>query len=180
MYPAASRKAPVARRIVHAGAADLGVHIIGASGVIRGERSIAHHRSAGRRDEGNDGNDGDRDRSHDHDSPAVGWRVAGGGSATMVGDTLQLTDARTKRYAGSAFWPHRLSGAGTLTATFDEVIEGGSGADGLTLTILDAAAGRPSALGSIGGGLGWSGIRGFAVAFDTFQDPGDPSYPSGW
>jgi len=54
----------------------------------------------------------------------------------------------------------------------------GSGADGLTLTILDAAAGGPSALGSIGGGLGWSGIPGFAVAFDTFQDPGDPSYNS--
>ena len=54
----------------------------------------------------------------------------------------------------------------------------GSGADGLTLTILDAAAGGPSALGSIGGGLGWPGIPGFAVAFDTFQDPGDPSYNS--
>jgi hypothetical protein len=31
-------------------------------------------------------------------------------------------------------------------------------------------------MGRVGGGLGWSGIPGFAVAFDTFQNIGDPSY----
>ncbi|MGZ6979812.1 MAG: hypothetical protein ACXVJW_17010, partial [Acidimicrobiia bacterium] len=32
-----------------------------------------------------------------------------------------------------------------------------------------------SSLGSAGGGLGFSGIPGIAVAMDTFQNPGDPS-----
>src|SRR5205814_10714099 len=55
-------------------------------------------------------------------------------------------------------------------------IGGGSGADGLTLVLADPARGAtPSSLGEPGGGLGFGGIAGLAVAFDTYKNSVNPS-----
>jgi MYXO-CTERM domain-containing protein len=48
-------------------------------------------------------------------------------------------------------------------------------ADGMTLTFADAKANATPILGATGGGLGFSGVTGVALAFDTFQDGTDPS-----
>jgi hypothetical protein len=95
------------------------------------------------------------------------------GSATMVDTTLQLTAARPDQ-AGSDFQSTAVPSA-NLSATFTANIGGGSGADGMTFALLDASKRGPASLGADGGGLGWLGLPGVAVALDTYRDPTDPS-----
>lgn len=101
------------------------------------------------------------------------WQL--NGSAKLSAGSVVLTTARI-RTAGSAIWPHPLRGITSLSASFDVQMDGGTGADGATFALINASTGRSTSLGKIGGGLGWAGIPGRAVAFDTFQNPGDPSY----
>ena len=61
-----------------------------------------------------------------------------------------------------------------LHVCFDAQITGGTGADGMTLMLLDASAGN-GALGAGGSGLGFGGLPGMAVALDTYLGTGDPS-----
>ncbi len=65
---------------------------------------------------------------------------------------------------------------GALSATFTAHLGGGSGADGLTFALLDAAQTTESALGGAGGELGFGGLPGVAVTLDTHMD--GPGYPS--
>jgi hypothetical protein len=106
---------------------------------------------------------------------AGGWQL--NGSATLVSSgsppNLQLTAATTNE-AGSAFWPTALPGVG-ISAAFDASIGSGTGADGLTFTLADASSSSPTALGSAGGGEGFSGINGIAVSLDTYQNSVNPS-----
>jgi len=106
---------------------------------------------------------------------AGGWQL--NGSATLVTTTnppnLQLTPA-TPEKVGSAFWPTAVPSAGIIAA-FDISIGSGSGADGETFTLADASVTTPSALGVVGGGLGYSGITGIAVSFDTYKNAVNPS-----
>lgn len=110
-------------------------------------------------------------------SPATtqsGWQL--NGTTALVNGGLQLTDATTKFSAGSAFWPMPIVSPSSMTVSFDAVMDGGTGADGLALAFADVNAGAKStSLGSSGGGLGWSGIPGFAVALDTYANGTDPS-----
>jgi hypothetical protein len=101
-----------------------------------------------------------------------GWTL--NGSATISGPNLILTPNSANK-AGSAFWPDPVVTNGFHVA-FDETIDQGNGADGMTFTFADPAAGATaSSLGADGGGLGYSGIPGVAVTFDTFQNGTDPS-----
>jgi outer membrane protein assembly factor BamB len=85
-----------------------------------------------------------------------------------------LTDAKTTGdEAGLAYYPTPVPGVG-VTATFDALLENGTGADGLTFALLNAAAGAPE-LGGDGGGLGVGGNNGVAVALDTYKNTGNPS-----
>jgi hypothetical protein len=106
-------------------------------------------------------------------SPAAGgWTL--NGSAALSGSTLVVTPA-TNGAVGSAFWPTPVASDG-LDVQFDAAIDTGSGADGLTLTLANPAAGAAAtSLGAGGGGLGFSGIAGVAVALDTFQNAVNPS-----
>src|SRR5262249_30659406 len=54
-------------------------------------------------------------------------------------------------------------------------INGGTGADGQALVLADASKATPASLGAKGGGLGFSGISGIAVAFDTYKNTANPS-----
>lgn len=87
---------------------------------------------------------------------------------------LQLTDTNAAGYeAGLAYYPTPVPGVG-VTATFDALLENGTGADGLTSALLNATSLAP-VLGAIGGGLGFSGNSGVAVALDTYQNSVNPS-----
>ena len=74
---------------------------------------------------------------------AGGWQLNGTAllNTTASPPNLQLT-AATNWQAGSAFYPIPVPGVG-ITATFDAFIGSGSGADGLTFTLADAASRNP-------------------------------------
>ncbi|MFF0750758.1 choice-of-anchor D domain-containing protein [Streptomyces sp. NPDC004267] len=103
---------------------------------------------------------------------AGGWTL--NGNAQISGNDLQLTQA-TANQRGTAVWPVPVLTDG-LKATFTTVIGGGTGADGLGFALLDPARTTPGALGAGGGGLGYSGLPGVAVTFDTYDNgANDPS-----
>ncbi|MEU7016042.1 choice-of-anchor D domain-containing protein [Streptomyces sp. NPDC046385] len=103
---------------------------------------------------------------------AGGWKL--NGNALISGGDLQLTQA-TPGQRGTAVWPVPVLTDG-LKATFTTVIGGGDGADGLSFALLDPARTTPGALGAGGGGLGYSGLPGTAVTFDTYDNgTNDPS-----
>ena len=110
---------------------------------------------------------------------SAGWQR--NGNATQSGTDLVLTTVSPTNQRGSAFWPTPVSSA-SLNASFDMSIAGGTaGGDGACFVLADPAAGA-AALGTAGGGLGFSGIAGKAVCLDTYQNwnagytaPLDPS-----
>ena len=106
------------------------------------------------------------------DPTVGGWTL--NGSAKLTATELQLTEAAGGQ-AGTAFWPTAVN-AQNMTVEYDATIGGGSGADGLALVFGDASRGAaPTSVGQGGGGLGFSGIPGVAVALDTFKNAVNPS-----
>jgi hypothetical protein len=106
------------------------------------------------------------------DPSAGGWQF--NGTAKLVGGSAVLTEA-TKFAAGSAFWPQAIDPR-ALKIEYEASIGGGSGADGMALVIGDVAKGaKPTSLGVEGGGLGFSGIPGLAVALDEYKNAVNPS-----
>jgi hypothetical protein len=105
--------------------------------------------------------------------PAPGTAWSHNGAATISAGVLRTTPA-TANQAGSGFFTMPLDSR-HLVVQFDQMIEAGSGADGQTLTLADATKATPASLGLAGGGLGFSGIPGIAVAFDTFKNAANPS-----
>lgn len=103
--------------------------------------------------------------------PGGGWRV--NGSAQMSGSGLQLTPA-APNLAGSAVYPVPVPSDG-LRAQFTAQIGGGTGADGLTFSLLDPASSSPRSLGGYGWKLGFGGLSGVAIVLDTYKNAGDPS-----
>jgi hypothetical protein len=101
-----------------------------------------------------------------------GWTL--NGSSEIAGGALQLTQATPQYQAGTAFWPTPVDSS-DLSATFTASIGGGSGgADGMAFVLADASD-PPTSVGAIGGGLGFSGIPGVAVALDTYLNVNNPS-----
>ena len=106
------------------------------------------------------------------DPTAGGWTL--NGASTLSAGELVLTPAAAGK-AGSAFWPHALDPR-ALRIEYDATIGGGTGADGLALIFADPARGaKPTSLGIGGGGLGFSGTPGFAVALDEYKNAVNPS-----
>jgi hypothetical protein len=101
----------------------------------------------------------------------TGW--SRNGSTAVNGSDLVLTAAGATGAAGSAFATSTVAAEG-LDATFTAQIGGGTGADGLTFTLLDPTAPATS-LGNAGGGLGYGGLSGIAVTLDTWKNGADPS-----
>ncbi|MGW0657878.1 hypothetical protein [Streptodolium elevatio] len=93
------------------------------------------------------------------------WRTQG--SATAATGTAVLTRADQQFAAGSLYYDGSVPSA-ALQVSFDAAIGGGKGGDGMTLAFLDPATG--ARVGEIGGGLGYSGLTGPAVVFDTFDN----------
>jgi hypothetical protein len=106
---------------------------------------------------------------------APAWSLNGVATFPSAG-VLKLTGL-TRSVAGSSFFTTPLDASRHLRVAFDTTINGGgtSGADGQTLVLADAAVARPTALGASGGALGYGGIPGIAVAFDTYKGAVDPS-----
>ena len=104
-------------------------------------------------------------------TPGGGWSY--NGSATMSGPDTDLTQAVNSQ-DGSVVYPTPVLTNG-LQAQFNVQIGGGTGANGLTFSLLDPARATSTALGGGGSGLGFIGLPGIAVVLDTHQDTGYPS-----
>ncbi len=106
------------------------------------------------------------------DPTAGGWQLNGSSALSDTG--LVLTTA-TQFQSASAFWPKAIDPQ-NMTVEYEATVGGGTGADGLAMVIADPSRGAaPTSLGVEGGGLGFSGIPGDAIALDEYQDPGAPS-----
>ena len=95
------------------------------------------------------------------------------GAAGLSGSTTVLTPA-TGQVAGSAVYATPFA-AGDFTASFTATMNGGTGADGMTVFFADATKTAVTAIGGDGGALGFGGLSGVAVALDTYKGPVDPS-----
>jgi hypothetical protein len=105
--------------------------------------------------------------------PPTGAGWTRNGAATVSGADLVLTPARLN-LAGSAFAGTTLASNG-LSARFVAELRGGTGADGLTFTLLDASAPATS-LGRKAGSLGFGGLpNGVAITLDTYRNSSDPA-----
>ena len=103
--------------------------------------------------------------------PALGgWTTHG--TAGLDGAEVSLTTAATLFQTGSIVSPVAVP-TGGLTVSFDAVIGGGTGANGMTLTFASPTS--PTFLGQSGGSLGYSGIHGVAVGLVDFKQGADPS-----
>ncbi len=107
---------------------------------------------------------------------AVGWSAAGSALDDFSAQ-IALTPMEPN-LAGAVMWSAPLDYR-NRTIEFDMRIAGGSGpGEGATLALVRPdAAGQPEG-GRVGGAgplLGFGGLGGVAVAFDTKQDAGDPS-----
>jgi hypothetical protein len=100
--------------------------------------------------------------------PAAGWTT--NGSATISGGNIQLTPAASDK-AGTAVFGAPVPTA-RLNAKFTAQIGGGTGADGMTFMLLDATKAGPTALGRVGGGMGFAGLPGVAVTLATYPQNG--------
>lgn len=88
------------------------------------------------------------------------------GAATLNGTDLVLTKVGGGYGSGSSFYPTAVPSSG-LHASFTAELDGGTGADGLTLALLDPAAATATALGNAGGGVGFAGLPGTSVDLVT-------------
>jgi hypothetical protein len=96
-------------------------------------------------------------------APPASWQA--NGSATFPASpagSIQLTPA-TNNQRGSAFYASAVPTNG-LTASFTAQMSGGTGGDGFTFALVDATKGAATGVGAAGGGMGFSGLTGLAVA----------------
>jgi hypothetical protein len=104
-------------------------------------------------------------------APGGGWSF--NGKAVMSGADASLTPVAANQ-AGSVVYPRAVA-TSKFTASFDAQLTSGTGGDGLTLALLNAATAKATSLGAAGQGLGWAGLSGVAVALGTQQLPGTPA-----
>lgn len=106
-------------------------------------------------------------------SSAGGFRFLGG--ATLTNSTLQLTDGGA--YEARAAWFTTQVNVQAFTSDFT-FLETAATADGFAFVIQNAG---PSALGGLGGALGYAGIgTSVAVKFDLYNNAGEGSDSTGF
>lgn len=96
------------------------------------------------------------------------WIVGGNAHWNPGSGDFTLTDAIGGE-AGRLYYATPLV-VGAFHAEFDYDMSGGSGADGLTFSVVR----DPNYASSVGGGLDWFGASGYAVEFDSFVNGADP------
>jgi hypothetical protein len=97
-------------------------------------------------------------------SPDLGkWAVSGFAAWDATYQAMFLTDAVDSQ-TGSIFWSEKMSGQ-RFSVAFDFWIGGGEGADGMTFAWVRG----PTLLGGGGGAMGFDGLDGYGVRFDTYS-----------
>jgi hypothetical protein len=102
--------------------------------------------------------------------PGGGWSY--NGFAVMSGSDTRLTQAVVGE-TGSVVYPVPVLTNG-LQVSYNQQIGGGSGADGMTFALLNPTD-SDTTRGGGGSAMGFGGLSGVAVTFDTHQSTGYPS-----
>lgn len=89
------------------------------------------------------------------------WTLSGSAAWDATSEGIMLTNSSPDQ-AGSIFWNWKLK-TSWLVASFDFWIGDGSGGEGLTFAWVKG----PGLLGQGGGALGFDGLDGYAIRFDT-------------
>lgn len=109
---------------------------------------------------------------------ASGFTASGmqfNGNAVLVGNRLQLSDTSTTFEDSSAFWNQEVN-VQSFTNDFTFQIAN-PGADGITFAIQGSS---PTALGVVGGSLGYGGMsNSVAVKFDIYDNAGEGTNSTG-
>lgn len=103
------------------------------------------------------------------------WHFEGSATWDAVNGYVELTRPVTNQ-AGTAFQTVSTVNADDVTIDFLFFASGGTGADGLSLTALDADR-MTGFVGSTGGGIGYQGLPGWSIEVDTWYNGeyGDPT-----
>ena len=97
------------------------------------------------------------------------------GNAALVGNRLQLSDTSTTFEDSSAFWNQKVN-VQSFTNDFTFQIAN-PGADGITFAIQGSS---PTALGVVGGSLGYGGMtNSVGVKFDIYDNAGEGTNSTG-
>jgi hypothetical protein len=107
-----------------------------------------------------------------------GWTWLGNALAPTPACSIQLAAASQNQH-GEIVWPTLIS-TGDIQLSFTITTSDTSQppADGFALVLGDPSLGAtPASLGATGQGLGAEGIPGFVLAFDDYENVGDPPVP---
>jgi hypothetical protein len=118
--------------------------------------------------------DGSADPAYlDTDLTTVPATLSLNGNTTYdAGGFLMLTEDVTFT-AGSALFTEKVPADSWYVSFIFRMEDGFGGADGLSFVMLDES--DPTLVGDDGDGLGYGGLSGYAVAFDSYYNFGDPS-----
>jgi hypothetical protein len=107
-----------------------------------------------------------------------GWAWLGNAQAPTPSCSIQMVPAATYQH-GEIVWPNLISTA-NIQLSFTITTSGASTppADGFALVLGDPTLGATlTSTGAVGEGLGAEGIPGAVLAFDDYENPGDPPIP---
>ena len=96
------------------------------------------------------------------------WYFAGYANYDSTNGWVELTKPLTNQ-SGTAFQTASTASGDNVVIQFSFYASGGSGADGLSLTALDASR-MSGYVGELGGGLGYKGLPGWSVEIDTYYN----------
>ncbi len=96
------------------------------------------------------------------------WNFEGTASWDAANGWVQLTVPTTNQ-SGTAFQTSATVDAANVQIEFSFYASGGSGADGLSVTALDASR-MTGFVGSSGGGIGYAGLPGWSIEVDTWDN----------
>ncbi|MEO6420053.1 MAG: MopE-related protein, partial [Polyangiaceae bacterium] len=102
------------------------------------------------------------------------WAAPGDALINDVAGWARLTEAANNK-SGALWWNASYTFDHFDMSTTIWMQNTGSGADGMTFAWVPGT--NVTAIGGGGGGYGFTGLGGFAVAIDTYQNSGDPGAP---
>jgi len=96
------------------------------------------------------------------------WNFEGSALWDSANSWVELT-APVNTQSGTAFQTAATVDAANVQVEFEFYASGGTGADGLSVTAIDAAR-MTSFVGSTGGGIGYQGLPGWSIEVDTWYN----------
>jgi len=103
------------------------------------------------------------------------WNFEGSARYDSAGYVV-LTEATTNQ-SGTAFQTYDTVASDEVTIAFSFYMGDGTGADGLSMTVLDTER-MDGFVGDSGGGIGFRGLPGWSIEVDTWFNDGDGNDPT--